>query len=192
MSIDLPGFADPMLGAQASFRAILDAMSRPGSIQAAGGGLVPPAPLMPATAAVLLTLVDADTSIAVASRFAPARDWIAFHCGATMVDDPAVAGFVVAADCPALDRLANGSDDGPETGATLVLQVERLGEGQGYRLSGPGLRVPVVLNVSGLPHDFAELWDANHGLFPRGVDIILCAGGSLAALPRSVHITKEA
>ncbi len=61
IDVTLPGFADPVGQAQASFRAVLEAMARPGTLVPAGQGLVPPAPLDPATGAVLLTLVDHDT-----------------------------------------------------------------------------------------------------------------------------------
>ena len=64
MSIDLPGFADPVAGAQSCFRAVLAAMATPGSVHPAGEGLVPPAPLGAAMAAVLLSLVDGDTTLA--------------------------------------------------------------------------------------------------------------------------------
>jgi alpha-D-ribose 1-methylphosphonate 5-triphosphate synthase subunit PhnH len=50
------------------------------------------------------------------------------------------------------------------------------------------LREPEVLTVDGLPPDFAALWAANHALFPRGVDLMLCAGNDVAALPRSVTV----
>ena len=49
-----PGFADPVLDAQASFRAILEAMSRPGRIQRIDARITPPAPLCTAAAAALL------------------------------------------------------------------------------------------------------------------------------------------
>jgi alpha-D-ribose 1-methylphosphonate 5-triphosphate synthase subunit PhnH len=44
--------------------------------------------------------------------------------------------------------------------------------------------------VYGLPRDFAAIWQRNHALFPRGIDLILCAGNQLAALPRSVSIRE--
>jgi len=48
--------------------------------------------------------------------------------------------------------------------------------------------VPVSLEVDGLPDDFASQWAANHALFPRGIDLLLCSGATLAALPRSVAV----
>ena len=190
MSIDLPGFSEPVNGAQTCFRAVLDGMSRPGSLHEAGAGLTPPRPLDPATAAVLLTLVDADTPIWLAPNFSNARDWISFHCGAAPVPEIGQAAFVVAGEMPDLAALNTGSDEGPEEAATLILQVRGLGQGTWLQLAGPGLAAPATLLVDGLPDGFAAAWAANHALFPRGVDLILCAGNTLAALPRSVRIAE--
>ncbi|MCW3475762.1 phosphonate C-P lyase system protein PhnH [Limobrevibacterium gyesilva] len=190
MSIDLPGFADPVLGAQSCFRAVLDAMARPGSRHAAGAGLTPPAPLDPATAAVLLTLVDVETPLWFDPGCAAAQDWIAFHCGAATVPDIGAAAFVLALELPDLAHLNAGSDDGPEESATLILQVRGFGAGTALHLAGPGLRAPATLAVDGLPAGFAAAWADNHALFPRGVDLILCAGTTIAALPRSVRIAE--
>jgi alpha-D-ribose 1-methylphosphonate 5-triphosphate synthase subunit PhnH len=191
MSIDLPGFADPVAGAQACFRAALGAMSRPGSRHRAGIGLIPPAPLDPATAAMLLTLVDSDTPLSLGPELAAATDWIAFHCGAAPADDITAARFVVATTLPDIAALAAGSDDAPEESATIILQVAGFEHGQRLRLAGPGLREPVSLTLAGLPEDFVAAWAANHALYPRGVDLILCAGHDIVALPRSVAIIGE-
>ncbi len=188
MSIDLPGFADPVLGSQACFRAVLDAMARPGTFRNAGAGLAPPAPLMPAAAAVLLTLVDAETPFHLSPGFAPVQDWIGFHCGAVPVNSPGAATFVLADTLPDLATLQAGTDELPDASATLILQVAALDTGRRLRLSGPGLRVPVSVEVTGLPDNFAALWAANHALYPRGIDILLCSGTRLAALPRSVRV----
>jgi len=186
-AIDLPGFADPVLDAQASFRAILDAMAAPGSLHTADAGLHAPAPLAPATAAVLLTLVDGETALAVDAAASPALPWIGFHCGAVPVP-AARARFLLALSCPDLAALDGGSHEAPEESCTVILQLPALGTGARFRLSGPGLKEPTILAVAGLPDDFAARWTANHALFPRGVDVILCAGGTIAALPRSVRM----
>jgi alpha-D-ribose 1-methylphosphonate 5-triphosphate synthase subunit PhnH len=186
MSIDLPGFADPVLDAQASFRAVLDAMARPGSIHRVGAALTPPPGLCRSAAAVLLTLIDAETSLAI-EDFSAAADWIAFHCGPT----PAAcadADFILVAALPDLSRLRTGTDECPELSATVILQVPALGAGRSFTLAGPGLAAASRLDAAGLPDDFAARWAANHALYPRGVDLILCAGEQLAALPRSVTV----
>jgi alpha-D-ribose 1-methylphosphonate 5-triphosphate synthase subunit PhnH len=188
--IDLPGFADPVGEAQSCFRAVLDAMARPGTRHAAGLGLKPPAPLDPATAAVLLTLVDGETALALDADFAPAAAWIAFHCGVTPGAARGTAGFVLARALPELSALARGTDEAPEESATVILQVAALGTGPAFMLAGPGLARPARFAAEGLPADFAARWAANHGLYPRGVDLILCAGSALAALPRSLRVSE--
>jgi alpha-D-ribose 1-methylphosphonate 5-triphosphate synthase subunit PhnH len=189
-TVALPGFADPVSEAQATFRAVLDAMARPGQLHEAGEGLTAPSPLDNATAAVLLTLVDNETPLWLDARAAKARDWLAFHCGALIADAPDKAAFAVALSLPGLATLSPGSHEAPESSATLILQIAALGAGTKYRLSGPGLREPVVLAATGLPADFVQAWQRNHALYPCGVDIVLCAGTILTALPRSVSIEE--
>lgn len=190
MSLDLPGFADPVADAQRSFRSVLDAMAHPGRLHLVGGGVLPPSPLNAATAALLLTLADADTRLWLGPEFAPARDWISFHCGAPFTADPQAAAFAVAAALPPLSSLDAGTDEAPEESATVIVQVAALETGEQFRLAGPGLRAPAVLRIAGLPPDFAERWTANHALYPRGIDLLLTAGAALVALPRSVAVER--
>ena len=96
----------------------------------------------------------------------------------------------MALSLPDLAALPAGSHEAPESSATLILQIAALGTGTRYRLSGPGLREPALLAASGLPADFVAVWQRNHALYPRGMDIILCAGTTLTALPRSVSIEE--
>lgn len=186
--LDRPGFADPVAAAQACFRAVLDAMSRPGRLRACGGDLRPPAPLGAAASAVLLTLVDAETSLWLDPPASAAADWIAFHCGAKLTSRPSEAAFALAVALPGLDLFAPGTHEAPETATTVIVEVAALGAGRRYRLSGPGLRAPSLLEVDGLPSDFAHDWQARRAGFPLGVDLILCAGASLCALPRGVAV----
>lgn len=188
MSIDLPGFVDPVTDAQQCFRALLDAFSRPGSLNWIGDTLTPPEPLSPAAAAVLLTLVDVDTPIWLDPKFASTKPWIAFHCGAPSCAVPRDAAFNLAQRLPEFSQLNAGSDEAPGDAATLILQVPGFGRGQKLRLAGPGLRTTGLLEVDGLPVDFVDQWQENHKLYPRGIDLILCSGTAIAALPRSILI----
>lgn len=187
MSLDLPGFADPVADSQSCFRAVLDAMSHPGRILAAGAGLQAPHPLAPATAAVLLTLVDAETPIWLAPELADASDWLRFHCGAKLVP-AAEAVFAVCQSLPPLAAFDWGSHDGPEASATVILQLPNFDTGPLLRLSGPGLRRPEEVRLGALPEGFVAAWQANHAAYPRGIDLVLCAGTRLAALPRSLSV----
>ena len=183
------GFADPVADAQQCFRAVLDAMAHPGRVTRATG-VTAPAPLGTAAAAVVLTLVDHETPLWLDPDAGAARAWIEFHCGAPIVADPAACGFALALSLPDLDQLPAGSHESPETSATVICQVDSFEDGKAFRLHGPGLREPLPLTVNGLPRDFVSIWQRNHTLFPRGIDLILCAGDRLVAFPRTVAIEE--
>ena len=140
--VDLPGFADPVGDAQSCFRAVLDAMSHPGRIRPAGAGLRPPEPLAPATAAVLLTLADAESPVWLDEAAGAAADWLRFHCGVALAEPSAASFAVCLGALPPLAWFDWGSHDGPETSATVILQLPSFDAGPRLRLSGPGLREP--------------------------------------------------
>ncbi|HEX3983012.1 MAG TPA: phosphonate C-P lyase system protein PhnH [Acidisoma sp.] len=187
MTLDKPGFIDPVMEAQACFRVVLRAMSRPGQVIRLDGGVAAP-PLEPATASVLLTLVDAEVSLWLDDSLASSWDWLAFHAGVVRAVEPGAAAFLCATTLPPLSVAFAGTDDAPETGATIILQVPSLSHGRPITLYGPGLEAPMVIAPTGLPDDFITQWEQNHRLFPRGVDLLLCSGASFCALPRSVRI----
>jgi alpha-D-ribose 1-methylphosphonate 5-triphosphate synthase subunit PhnH len=183
-----PGFADPVQDAQSCFRAVLDAMARPGRLYTIRGIPAPP-PLCAAAASVLLTLTDHETPLWLDAAAREAGAWTAFHTGAPLTElEQAV--FALALSLPDLERLPTGTDEMPETSATVILQVASLTTGRQFLLEGPGLREPGLLMIDGVPADFGPIWQRNHSLYPRGVDLILCAGDQLAALPRSVSIQE--
>ena len=183
-----PGFGDPVGDAQSCFRAVLDAMARPGQVHRVGG-VTAPGPLCNAAAAVLLTLADQETPLWLDEAAELARAWIAFHTGAPIVATGR-AMFAMALSLPDPSDFSDGSDEMPETSATIILQTASLREGRRFVMEGPGLREPRTLAIDGVPADFGGLWQRNHGLYPRGVDLILCAGDELTALPRSVSIRE--
>ncbi|WP_424811878.1 phosphonate C-P lyase system protein PhnH [Roseococcus sp. YIM B11640] len=186
-----PAFADPVFGAQEAFRALMDAMARPGRIQDCGVLADLPDGLSPAAAAALLALADAETPVWTDAS-GEARDWIAFHTGAPLVAEPGEALFLLATGAmPALATLELGTDEMPQDSATLIMQTDALDAGTGWHLAGPGIEHEHRLAAAGMPSDFVQQWSSNRRAFPRGVDLVLCAGSKLAALPRTTQV-KEA
>jgi alpha-D-ribose 1-methylphosphonate 5-triphosphate synthase subunit PhnH len=183
------GFADPVHEAQSCFRAVLDAMSHPGRI-AQVSGVRAPSTICVAAGAILLTLVDHETPLWLDPNAEPARKWIEFHCGVPIVTKPDKCAFALALSLPDLNRLPAGTHESPETSATVICHVKSFDNGKHFRLTGPGLRETASLTVDGLPRDFVMIWRRNHALFPRGIDLILCAGDRLTALPRTVSIEE--
>lgn len=187
MTMDRPGFNDPVTEAQSCFRLVLQAMSHPGSIIPLKQTVAAP-PLSPATASVLLTLVDADVSLWLDDSLAPSWDWLAFHAGVIRAGGTGDAAFLCATSLPPLAQLNAGSDADPEAGATVILQVPSLEGGPKRTIYGPGLEAPATIAPQGLPADFVTQWRRNHEAFPRGVDLLLCADNAVCALPRSLRI----
>jgi alpha-D-ribose 1-methylphosphonate 5-triphosphate synthase subunit PhnH len=188
----LPGFADPVDGAQRTFRAALDAVARPGRIRRLDVELAPPEPLDPATAAVALALFDLDTRIWTdLPHDSEAVRWCRFHCGAPITRNPKEADFALVlrpGEMPDLDRFHPGTDRRPETGATLLVQVAALEGGPARRLTGPGIRDEETFSPDGPDASFWEKRKRQTDAFPLGVDILFTQGRRLAALPRSTRI----
>jgi len=190
-------FADPVLSAQATFRAILNAMARPGSLQPLSVALSPPPPLSKGAAAVALTLCDQDTPVWLDAELRASVsvcEWLGFHCGCPLVDDLAKAVFAFAArpaKVPAFETFSIGTADYPDRSTTIVLQVDTLWAEKGFVLSGPGIRDRSTLSAAPLPSDICDRLARNRSLFPQGIDLILATQDAIAALPRSLHVLEE-
>lgn len=189
------GFAEPVLDAQAAFRAVMDAMARPGTASTLAGMATPPAPLTATAATVALTLCDHDTPVWLDPALkgsAAVTTWLGFHTGAPLASTPAEAHFALVADPAALialENFAQGSQDYPDRSATLILQVDSLDGGAPLRLEGPGIETAATLAPTPMPRHFVEQWRQNSGRFPRGVDLVLAAPRALACLPRTTRIS---
>lgn len=178
------GFADASVQSAHAFRAVLEAMARPGRIETVEGA-APPAPVSVAAGVVLLTLADPTTPVhlAGAADCQPVRDWIAFHIGAPLC--PAQeADFALGRwdDLQPVSRFRIGQPDYPDRSATLIVEMDRLLP-RGAHLSGPGIAVAASLN---LPETAA--FRINRELFPLGFDCLFTCGTRLAALPRSTRL----
>lgn len=195
------GFTNEAFGSQSVFRAVLQALSRPGRCVALEHDAQTPAVGNAASAAVLLALLDSDCTLWLSPRLAASESgaWLRFHTGCTLVNEPGLARFVWVAQgdaMPALHSLAQGSDIYPDQSATCVVDVARtaaatVGTAGAWCLTGPGILGATALQIEGLPSDFEVQWAANQAAFPRGVDVLLATAGHLVGLPRTTCMTTQ-
>ena len=196
---ELPaGFVDKVRSAQNTFRSVMDAMARPGSVHCIASASGTPPGMMRGTAAIALTLFDHDTPLWLDPRMSEASEvekWLKFHTSAPVVSDSSIASFALignAAALPALDSFSFGSNEYPDRSTTLILQVESLREGLAFELSGPGIDGTTVLQATIEPLDLFARLAINATLFPRGIDVVLVADDSIVAIPRTTRlVTKE-
>jgi alpha-D-ribose 1-methylphosphonate 5-triphosphate synthase subunit PhnH len=178
------GFDTPPLQSARAFRAVLEAMARPGTIHKVEGA-APPAQLSVAAGVALLTLADPTTPLHLsgAADCQTVRDWVAFHIGAPLVAAEA-ADFAVGtwAALHPVTRFRIGQPDYPDRSATLIVEVDRL-TNHGATLTGPGIATATWLS---LPETAA--FAANRALFPLGFDCLFTFGHRLAGLPRSTRV----
>lgn len=188
------GFSDPVQQSQTSFRALLDAMARPGRVASIAADIGCPAGMAPALAAAALTLCDLDTPVWLGPGFDTqiVRDWLRFHTGAPIVVKADAASFALldaAQPLPSLDIFNLGTDEAPERGATLLVQVESLKGEAAMQWRGPGIKDGIAMPFCGLPKPLWRQRAMLNAAFPRGLDLYLCCSADLVGLPRSTAIT---
>jgi alpha-D-ribose 1-methylphosphonate 5-triphosphate synthase subunit PhnH len=195
---ELPaGFADKVLSAQSTFRSVMDAMARPGTVQRIVAAAGAPAPMMRGSAAIALTLFDHDTPLwldPLMSETSDVAKWLRFHTGAPVIANPSICNFALIGDAralPALDRFAFGSNEYPDRSTTLILQVESLTQGSVLELRGPGIDGTTALQATIQPTDLFERLEINQTLFPRGIDLVLVAGDAIVAIPRTTRLVAK-
>jgi alpha-D-ribose 1-methylphosphonate 5-triphosphate synthase subunit PhnH len=195
---ELPaGFVDKVRSAQSTFRSVMDAMARPGSVQRISALSGTPSGMMCGTAAIALTLFDHDTPLWLdpsMSETPDAAKWLKFHTSAPVVADASICSFALIGDAetlPALDRFAFGSNEYPDRSTTLILQVQSLTEGRALELRGPGIDGVAVLRATIQPSDLFERLAINATLFPRGIDVVLVHDDCIVAIPRTTRLVAK-
>ncbi|KND62459.1 PhnH protein [Candidatus Burkholderia verschuerenii] len=203
MQIDMttlvPGFNDPVHDAQRVFRALLDALARPGSIvsldaalpanHAMRDGLAGRVPL--AAFASLLALTDYSTPVFLARDDRTFGDALRFHASSALTHKRDEAAFVYIDDVsqmPSLDGFAQGEPETPEDAATLFIRVPSLTEGEPLVWRGPGIDEASTVRVAGLSREFWRERAALTAQFPCGIDCYLVAGATLIGLPRTTQV----
>ena len=184
------GLADGVHDSQHTFRALLDAMARPGQARRLGPAL-PGVALGGAMARLLLSLADDETAVWWQNDDAGLAPWLRFHTGAPLADQPQAAAFAVVTDLsqmPCLADFAQGSPASPEQSTTLMLELPAFEGGVPQAWRGPGIEHVTVVNLAGLSDEFWRQCLVNQAGFPQGVDMVLTCGEWVIGLPRSTQV----
>ncbi|MFW5900169.1 MAG: phosphonate C-P lyase system protein PhnH [Halodesulfurarchaeum sp.] len=176
---------DSVHDTRSTFRALCEAMSRPGTIQQT--------PTAPADHAVVATLVDHEVSFYTADT--ELRETLASQ---GRLDDakPETADIVHSHGVPpwTVTDLTRGSLVEPSEGATVIYRVDGLSSTDTDReelttitLSGPGVQDTRSVAV-GLPDEELREIAAAQSTYPRGIEVIFTAADRLVAVPRSAEM----
>jgi alpha-D-ribose 1-methylphosphonate 5-triphosphate synthase subunit PhnH len=193
---------DSIRATQQTFRTVLDALSRPGTIRQL---TAPPTfdptgtPGNPWTIAVLLMMVDHEVSLAVEPAEG-AEALAAFVRRRTRADVASSdAADVVVVDAAALDpglpaAIRRGSLQYPDDSATLIVQLPTLDQhapgGPRLVLVGPGIDGERELRLPGIPAAFFEARAEAVSRYPMGIDLVFVDdAGRVVGLPRSTRVT---
>ncbi|PSN18179.1 phosphonate C-P lyase system protein PhnH [filamentous cyanobacterium CCP5] len=191
MSTLCPGLSNPVHDAQKTFRALLDALARPGTRQVLAP-VQPPVGLAPACGAACLTLVDLETTVWIQPGLPAAiAQWLRFHQGCPITTDPQQADFALIADiasAPDLTAFRWGSAEYPEDSTTVLIQLPRLDGGVPVTLQGPGIQSTLQVELP-LPEYFWSQWQEMTAAYPLGVDAWFFADNQGIGLPRTTQLS---
>jgi len=168
------------------FRAVLAAHAYPGDVvdcRAWLGG-------RPAVAGVLAALADGAVTIADLDGSLDPVD--ADLIGSRPTSSGAAAFVIASGAQPPVEglQLCRGELLAPERGATLILICQAVGEGpMRLGLSGPGvIETGCRLALAGFDAAWLELRTEHNRQLPLGIDLVLCDGARIAALPRTTSV----
>lgn len=183
------GFTSETDDSQQIFRKLLTAMAHPGTILDTDLELECPGSLNPATGAILLTLLDFETSLwSDLDSDTPEIRWICFHTGAPMTRQENAAGFALithSGDMEEHSRFNPGTLEAPDHSTTLVIQVQELRNSGPYKLCGPGIETENHLKLTGIRPGFLHQRARMAKNYPLGIDMIFTCGSRFTCLPRT-------
>jgi alpha-D-ribose 1-methylphosphonate 5-triphosphate synthase subunit PhnH len=175
--------------AHRAFRAVLDALARPGTtthLPVSAGVLSALGPL--------LALADLDTPVCVLGDGATATEqWLgavalATSAPASGLGEARLVAVLRPVTVDELRAVRVGSPGDPEEAALVTLAVPALTGGPTVRLIGPGAASGAVITAAGLPAGWLDAREAV--AFPAGADLLLVdPDGACVGLPRSTRTT---
>jgi alpha-D-ribose 1-methylphosphonate 5-triphosphate synthase subunit PhnH len=187
---------------QRAFRALLDAMARPGTVAEVlphpQGGRLPHA------VTVLEAMLDHEVSFAVAPEHASVIETLLRLTGShhAALED---AGYMLCEGegiSRALRAARTGTPEYPDRSATVIAMVESVsesaptsrsaGEGAVLSLAGPGINGRRTVYVSGFTAELRKLFSEANADLPMGIDLVLLApDGHFTCLSRYTRLIEE-
>ena len=192
MIVELPGFQDLIHDSQSTFKVLLDALSRPGTIKQVTAQLTPPSELNIACAAACLTLFDLETKVWLQPGLnREVKDWLLFHTNCRFTENIKQADFAVIWDIenmPELSKFKQGTPIYPEDSTTLLITVGAKGFSPASDklpiLTGAGINQQITMPIA-LSNSFWQQWQQNHNSYPQGIDIYFFSEAKVVGLPRT-------
>jgi alpha-D-ribose 1-methylphosphonate 5-triphosphate synthase subunit PhnH len=187
------GFADPVHDAQSTFRVMLNALARPGTVCSIEAVLDEDVERQwPAAAfAAMLSIADFSTPVWLQHNDEALAQAIRFHTGAPLASAADAAAFAYIADAtamPAPDAFAQGTPEEPQNSATVFIRVEAFEGGKPLTLSGPGIRTSVNIAPVGIADAFWHERASLAAQAPCGIDCYLVCGRSVMGIPRTTRV----
>lgn len=187
------GFSDPVIATQRCFRRMAVAMSEPGT-RVQMPEVTASSTVSAAAVAVLLTLTSHDTPLFIDPAFDDEAlvQLLKLHTNPPIVTRPEEAKFALLNGCQsACDPTAFfcGTDEVPESSATLIVDVEQLTSFHELMLTGPGISTYRVISPV-LPLALEGYLCSRPHAFPLGIDIILTSGDEVIAIPRTTQVEE--
>ncbi len=168
---------------QQNFRQLLDAMSRPGNIY----DIIVSSEQGMKALPVLACLLDAEVSLSDPHKLLSNHDWPLLQAKSSSVDK---ADYILCNSQNSPDFIPKlGSLTSPEQSATLIMLVDKLGQGDTrIRLTGPGIKNTLNVRLQGLDQQWFVLRNEWVSSLSLGVDMILIDEKQLIALPRTTKL----
>ena len=176
---------------QQNYRAVLDAMSRPGRYQTLSIDRGDDDHNEPALIALLASLLDQTVSLADPDKLISQEHMLLLQA---QFDQPEQADFIL---CRGTERPnfqpKLGTLPSPEHSATIVILLEKIARSNEHceltlQIQGPGIDGIELSGITGLNEQWLSAraqWVSN---FPLGVDLILVDDSGLVALPRTSKV----
>lgn len=181
---------------QRTFRALLEAMARPGTVARAvhhpqAGHLAP-------AVSLLESVLDHEMTFAVVPEQADLIDTLLRLTG-SYVAAPIVADYLLCEGggiLRALHDAKEGASEFPDKSATLVAVAASVsaepGRGLPLRLAGPGIKDTRTVWVDGFSQECREMFVERNGDLPTGIDLVLVdLDGAFTCLTRYTRLLME-